>query len=321
MKISKFLRIWGGFNRRVKRLLLFPLQKSLGNLKKEQKIRFESLKKNLPDVYYNLKKNDFDRFITSFWKVQNDKLEKDFIPEIPFSFLKNPVITQTMFVNSGTKWRKSELKFLEKLYSKRKLKMLLMEDFVGEPPLQNIKFFTSYNSIHHLHHIKKFFVKTGCDLKNLTTVIEWGGGYGNLAKIFDRLADNKKTYIIIDTPLMSCLQWLYLATILGLKKVNFIKDLNEKIEFGKINILPICFIDQFKLKADLFISTWALTESSTYSQEYVLKFNWFDSKHILLGYNDRSTHFPDIIKREIANRREFINEEIDFIPGNRYAFL
>ena len=89
----------------------------------------------------------------------------------------------------------------------------------------------------------------------------------------------------------------------------------------KINILPLCFIDQFKLKADLFISTWALTERSRFSQEFVLKSNWFDSKHILLGYNYKSSRFPYIIIEAIENENKFIVEKIDFIPGNKYAFL
>ncbi len=140
-----------------------------------------------------------------------------------------------------------------------------MEDYVGNPLLLNVTYLTSHNSIHHLYHIIRFLRKTKLKLKGIKTIIEWGGGYGNLAKIFGRLAEENKTYIIIDLPLMCCIQWIYLTTILGENKVNLIQNSDEKIAVGKINLLPVCFIDKYELKGDLFVSTWALTESSKYS--------------------------------------------------------
>lgn len=318
MKIPDFINI---LSRNRKRFKIFLLQKYLANLKSEQKQIFENLKKGISDIYYDLKQYDIERFLTPFWNEQNEKLEKELFPDVPFSFLRNSIITYTMFVTSGGEWCKSQLNFLKNNFSSKKLKRLLIEDYVGVPILLNFKYVTSHNSIHHLYHIIRFLNNTKCDLKDIKTIIEWGGGYGNMAKIFNRLTKNNITYIIIDTPLMSCIQWLYLATILGKKKVKLIQNSNEKIIENKRNILPLCFMDQYDLSADLFISTWALTESSRYSQEYVVNSNWFGSKHILLSYNYKNSCLPSTNIEEILKKKEFTIENIDYKPGNRYAFL
>ena len=153
------------------------------------------------------------------------------------------------------------------------------------------------------------------------TVVEWGGGYGNMAKIFKRLNSTPSTYIIVDTPLFSCIQWLYLATILGEESVNLLQGPEDTIRAEKINLLPICFVDRHKINADLFMSTWALSESSKYSQDYVLDHEWFNAKHLLLAYQDSRDDFPEAERvGEIAANNGAIIEDIEFLPGNHYAF-
>ena len=44
------------------------------------------------------------------------------------------------------------------------------------------------------------------------------------------------------------------------KSVEYLRDDTSKHQ--KINLLPICFAEQYELKTDLFVSTWALNESS-----------------------------------------------------------
>jgi len=80
-------------------------------------------------------------------------------------------------------------------------------------------------------------------------------------------------------------------------------------------------LDKFSLNGDLFISTWAITESSKYSQDYVIKLNWFNCNHILLNYYSKSTEFPNYLIHKIEKDKEFIIENIDFLPDNKYAFL
>lgn len=211
---------------------------------------------------------------------------------------------------------------LEKRFSGDRLKVLLEEDYVGNPRIINSTYLTSHNSIHHLYHLTKFLDKTKSNLDEISTVVEWGGGYGNLAKIFRRLRSTTHTYIIIDTPLFSSIQWLYLSTILGPENVKLLQNPGDIVHSDKINLIPICFLDHQDLSADLFVSTWALSESSKFSQDYVVAHEWFKSKHLLIAYQKSSVDYLPNADRVgiLAGLSGALIEEIDFLPGNYYAF-
>jgi hypothetical protein len=255
------------------------------------------------------------------WKDFISELEKNLLPYPPFNFLKDPVVGHTMFVDAGGRWFKQEISFLEKRLTKESLSILLQEDPVGGPSRLYPKYLTSHNSIHHLYHLLRFTETTHCDLKSLDSIIEWGGGYGNMMKILYRLRDGAGTYVIVDLPLFSCLQWLYLSTILGTGQVHLLRNSQDAITNGKVNLIPLSFLEDFKIKGDLFISSWALSESTRYSQDYVMRHNWFDARHILLAYQDANVSLPDSCRiGKLAEVSGAIIEDIDFLPGQHYAF-
>ena len=287
----------------------------LAHEKSDQRLLFDTISRDFPPIYEKLKKYDITRFIIPCWAKNVIDLEKSLLPIPPFSFLRVPIILKTMFVTTGGNWMREELLYLEEKLPKHTLKTLLEEDYVGLPILINSDYLTSHNSIHHLYHFTRFSSATHCDLNQEQVVVEWGGGYGNMAKIFKRISPNS-TYIIVDLPIFSALQWLYLSTIFGEANINLLQTPQDVLQFGKINILPICLLDRLKIKADLFISTWALNESSSHSQCYVANKKWFGAKHILLGYGGNSNW----LEKTIVNAGATI-EAIEFCPKNYYAFL
>lgn len=302
-------------------LFLRPSRAHLALVKRHQVTAFNALREEFSDIYNKLKKYDITEFTMPFWENYNAKLEKIFLPYPPFSFLKDPIIRSTMFVTRGGRFLREELAFLEKKISKTKLKSLLQEDYVGDPLLSSSKYLTSHNNIHNLYHLVRFLDKIKCNLSQLDTTCEWGGGYGNMAKIFKRLKSKPCTYVILDTPLFSCLQWLYLSTILGEKSVNLLQSPEGTIDAEKVNLIPICFLDRHRISADLFISTWGLSDSSKYSQDYVITRQWFNSKHILLAYQDSSSSWPDADRvGKFAAKSGVTIEDIEFLPGHHYAF-
>jgi hypothetical protein len=255
------------------------------------------------------------------WKDFISELEKTLLPYPPFNFLKDPIVAHTMFVDAGGRWFKQEVSFLEKKQTRERLSLLLQEDPVGGPSRLYPKYLTSHNSIHHLYHLTRFMEKTHCDLKSMDSIIEWGGGYGNMMKILHRLRGGAGTYIIIDLPLFSCLQWLYLSTILGNDCAHILLTSQDTVRSGAINLVPLCLLENVDIKGDLFISSWALSESSKHSQDYVLQQNWFGAKHILLAYQDHNQKLPDSGRiGKFAETSGAIIEDIDFLPGHHYAF-
>lgn len=290
----------------------------------DQIFRFISASREFLKIYSSLKDYDISMFTVPHWKRSNEEIKKFLLPIPPFFFLRNKTIMGTMFVNAQGRWLAEELKFLESNFSKDELKESLREDITGIPFLLNSEYLTSHNSIHQLYHLAKFQISTGVTLKDINDVVEWGGGYGRLARIYYRLKESNSTYSVVDTPLFSCIQWLYLASVLGPNHVNLITSIDSAIMPNKINLIPVCFIDVLEraAKPDLFISTWALSESSKYSQDYVIKHDWFNAKHILLAYQKRSILFPNAERVGNINRRGRARiHNIEFIPGNSYLFV
>ncbi len=318
-RLFEFLRI---SRSKINRLRMQESQRKLAQQKAQQKTAFDSLSVSFDEKYQQLKKYHLDRYTTPLWKKYNAKLEKILLPHPPFSFLQDPMMMMTMFDTAGGHWLKKELTFLEKKIAKRRLKLLLKEDYVGDPLLLQAAYLTSHTTIRHLYHLVKFLDVSGCNLTKIKTVIEWGGGYGNLVKILKRLLIKPCTYIIIDTPLLSCLQWLYLSTIFGKEAVHLLSDEKGAIKINKINILPVSLLAKYPIRGDLFISTWALSESSKYSQDYVVKHNWFQAKHLLLAYQENETGLFDPVRvGKLAADRGAVIQKVEFLPGNHYAFL
>lgn len=297
------------------------IHSKLSQIKLYQKDKFDKLSVKFLDKYTTLNKHNIDKFTTSLWKSFNSNLEKSLLPSPPFGFLNDPTIMVSMFATAGGDWMIKELKFLESKLSKRTLDNILQEDYVGKPLLLSSKYLTSHTVIHHLHHLIKFRQSTKAKIESLKTIVEWGGGYGSLIRILKKI-NKKATYIIIDTPFFSSLQWLYLSTIFGEREVNLLLNSNNKIIKNKINLLSLPFLENHKLNADLFISTWGLSESSKFSQDYVLEENWFNAKHLLLAYQDNPAGLfnPSRIG-ELARDKGAIVEDMEFLPGNHYAFL
>jgi hypothetical protein len=238
------------------------------------------------------------------------------------NFLSDIEISGTMFVNEGGSWMAEQIDFLEKNLDSDHLKNILKENKLGKPQIKNNKYSTSHNSIHHLYHIVRYHSETKKSLLAKSDVIEWGGGYGNLAKIWLRMNPFSTTYTIIDTPLFIVLQYSYLGAIFGKEKINLITRNNQKIKESKINLVPVGFIDSMKLSCDTFISTWALSESSAFSKNYVSKNKYFGAKNILMAYQDSSDELPDASRiEELILKTGGKVYEIPFLPGSHYAFL
>jgi hypothetical protein len=314
-------RIWRASVRRLRHVAMKPLEWRLAIAKSRQESAFRSLRERFPDMYHSLTPFRKLQFLTPLWSSFNATLENTLLPKPDFGFLCDPVIASTMFVEVGGIWQREELTLLERYFGEDNLCRLLEEDYAGKPRLTNPRYGTSHNSIHHLYHVARFLETTQCDLQHIDTVIEWGGGYGNFAKLFARVKGAACTYIIIDSELFSCLQWLYLSAVLGEGAVHIVCGPEDCVQTGCINLVPLCFVERVDRKADLFVSTWALSESSVAAVDYCLDRQWFGSIHLLLAGQETSERVPCADKvRIIAAQANALVQPISFLPNNWYAF-
>jgi putative sugar O-methyltransferase len=182
----------------------------------------------------------------------------------------------------------------------------------------------STNTIHHLFHINRYLNFKNIDISNFKSkrIIEWGGGYGNMSKILIELGVTNN-YLIIDLPEFISIQYRYLSSYFGEDKVKIIKSI-DKIENDCINLISVNNIEQFP-EYDLFISTWALTESSVKCQKICID-NGIFNRNMIIAYHQCGDHIPFMGESKKLHNLIMENmihtEEIYFGGGkNYYAFI
>ena len=284
------------------------------------------MSKDFVNKYLNYKKKltDYSEYLNPVWSEREKELENYFLSSFSSNFLQHPLFRETMFVAGGKKWQNIQLAFLNNLFSAAKLLLLLREDLFGRPSITSLRYLTSHNSIHLLYHLTKFFQETGTKISDFQNIMEWGGGYGRLAVILSRI-NSKINYLCIDLPVMAFIQATYLSQVLGKNKINLHLNRELIIIPNTINLIPLPTLINNKTShfhTDLFISTWALSESAPSAQKFVLDNDFFGAKYLLLTYQKRSLRFP---KAEIKNLipKNFTityNFEIEFLKENYYLF-
>lgn len=249
------------------------------------------------------------------WGSWSGKIREVFKDNVPINFLSNSLISFTMVFKriSGVKQTKKRVDLLEKVFTKDELYHLLKEDYIGKPIISNAIYKTSTNRTHHATHLAFYKKMTGDYFWNTKSIIEFGGGYGNMARIIRKMNKNI-TYIIIDLPELLALQYVYLGSLEDESEINIVNIDNPDIKKGKINLVPsdLVYKGELSVHAESFISTWALSECPEYLQNFVYSKNFFDSKKMLLAsFIDDN----NILKKSI----DFTNikkEEVPFLSGH-----
>lgn len=268
-------------------------------------------------------------FVESYWAKQNLILASQWLGagDPGDNFLNHPIIRHTMFLDSPSdEIRNGQAQFLVDFWG---FDVTVGRAAAGyfNPPLRRFRtregtFLTSHNTVHHLHHMAQWEFSTGQWLEDQDVIVEWGGGYGNMARLA-RMINPDITYIIIDTPVFSCLQKHYLGDE---AELVFRSDI-QQFEKGKTHLMPVGLITQVNDDiwegTDLFVSTWALSESTESAIEWVTGDKVFrQARHHLLAHTPETPDFPDAstMIKSISNRPGLIQTPVPYIPGSYYAF-
>ncbi|NQU34371.1 MAG: hypothetical protein HQ521_14160 [Bacteroidetes bacterium] len=219
------------------------------------------------------------------WDDWRDKLRKTFVGSIPIWFLHNKFIKVAM-VYGGAKasaFHDKKVDLIENAFDKPQVRKILRESNIGLPLITNLKYFTSENTIHQAFHISSYFMSRNKNILSSKTIIEWGGGYGCMARIVKQY-NQLCTYIVMDLPEFCIVQKIYLSAIFGPDNVHIVYNPDNILE-SKINLISSDLVIHFNktIKADAFISNWALTESGKEYQQYVLSKNFFSADKILIS--------------------------------------
>lgn len=299
-------------------LIIKPLLKNEKSIEK-----FYSLNKeydNICQKYYLDNNSSSQNSIGYDWGSWSGKIRNSFKSNVPINFLANQLIAFTMVYqrNKGVKETHDRLKYIKKIFSLNIMQKILLEDFIGEPVISNSFFKTSANRTHHTLHLASYYESTQKYFWESTSIIEFGGGYGNMARIIRKM-NPEITYIIVDLPELLALQYVYLGSLETAENINVVSLENKQIQEGKINLVSsdMVYSQDISLNAKSFISTWALSECPCYLQKFVIEHDFFTASNILIAsLVDSNNCMVDVVKNQ-----HFQTIKVPFLSGNHEYWM
>ncbi len=221
------------------------------------------------------------------WTGWAGAIRQAFLDGVPIGFLAHPTVSYTMVFGRrrGIRLTGKLIDIVLQIFGKKTTTTLLREDYIGLPTITNAGYMTSANRCHHASHLAYYTRECKKNFWDCDSIVEWGGGYGNMARIIRKM-NPSITYIIIDLPELLALQYVYLSSIEGEENVHVIQpEEGMQIMLGKINLMTSQTAAHINsgLNCDGFISTWAITESPRAAQEFVMEKKFFGAKSLLLG--------------------------------------
>lgn len=235
----------------------------------------------------------------SAWDRYRRKLRLYILGNDPRNFLRWDPIVGSMFHNAD----RHELDHLVH-NNWGKWSQAIEETRVGNPPPYAHYKKSSGNLIHIAYSFSQLLDRHKIDLGKTNRIIEFGAGYGCMAKLIHDLGF-RGVYTIFDTPEFLLLQKYYLTAT----KTSGIFD----------------FIDQInKLRnpdPDILIATWSLSESPTkVRNEFLRKIG--KPRYVLIAYqaNFESTDNVQYFEEYQKDNPEYdwMTHEIDHLPKNYY---
>lgn len=182
---------------------------------------------------------------------------------------------------------------------------------------------SSGTRIHHAYHLAMFEEMTGIKFSDHSTVIEFGGGYGNMPRLMNRLGYQGR-YLIFDFSEFGALQRFYLN---GVQMAH--GDLGQwnREECKQCTVSEWSDLSEGLKKVDLndslFMATWSLSEAPFVIREPMLK-AVEGVKSILIAFQ---SHFEDLANVDYFNEYQkshpayqWVLLPIEHIPGHYYLF-
>jgi hypothetical protein len=259
------------------------------------------------------------------WNNNMNLLREMVLTEDPRAFLRWKVIEDTMFVRHAP-YLRPELKYMKEhsLWSSV-WEPVLEESHVGHPVPFAFYPRSSGNLIHHAYHAARFQDETDLTCSDLDTIVEFGGGYGSLCRVYHKLGFSGK-YIIFDLPHFTELQKFYL------KASGF--QIISPDQFSLENNGICCISDIETLKTlieklpnesrNQFTATWSLSETPLHIRQSILPLvNTFNA--FLIAYQHRFNEMDNIGFFKLWRDTEvkgihWMDAVIAQLPGSSYLF-
>ena len=138
----------------------------------------------------------------------------------------------------------------------------------------DIDFLTPTNITHKYHLFRAGFPRelTGA-------FVEWGGGYGNVARLNKTILTNEYKHYIVDSPIMSLLQMAYLDEMNAKDNVEFV---GTKIDY--------CVQSN---NIDTFFATFSIDECTKECHDYLFSINFYGARNVFIAMYPDKFQFPE----------------------------
>jgi hypothetical protein len=257
-------------------------------------------------------------FVHSQWEENIREVESYFLDRFDMSFMAHPRVDGTMVFTNGAA-HEAEWPVVEAWRSPDTVRRYLgigMNDHFLAGKLGTA---TLINSAHQLYHLARFERFRGERIEQVRSVVEFGGGYGNLARLC-RNFEGLSRYTIVDLPLFSCIQYVFLSTVLGPECVRLVTEAGTAAAEGSVDLVPINLLPDLRRDGELFVSTWALSESPPAAYDLVRERDWFGAREILLAFHEEWKPWNTEVMIEGLRKRlgRVETVPIPFLPGSHY---
>lgn len=260
--------------------------------------------------------------ISGIWDGSIKLIQKLILTQDPKEFLHWDIIAHTMgSPNPG--YFPIELNYLKsKIDWNTRWRSAIREISVGNPSLSPYYRESSGMLVHHAYGLAKFEETVGKQIQTFEYVLEFGGGYGSMCRLFYNLGFGGK-YILYDLPILSELQKFFLksAKFPVLTLDEFIKADSGIVCISDKNQLLELIKNHTKLEKELFVATWSLSEAPTSTKNLMLSlvsdFNYFFLAYQSAFCEEENISFFEKWKQVIKNIF-WKGWEIEFAPDNYY---
>lgn len=223
-------------------------------------------------------------------------------------FLCWPVMHAVMFVGNSS-FVKEEYEVLFNSHDEYRWRIACNEPKIGSPPVLPYDTSVSGNFIHQANHVYNWERAMGLRIEDLSTIVEFGGGYGVMCLIAHRLGFSGE-YHIYDLSEFSLLQQYYLENAgLDCSNVKF-----HQIDNGRFAVPP--------RNADLLIGTYSLSEVNSQMREAF--FDTVSPKLVLIAHQNiyGGENITNYFKHFTTKRANYnwMTVPISAVPYHKYLF-
>lgn len=258
-------------------------------------MNIETVKQKASELYASFASKDN----VPYWESIRKRLLEYIINKDINSFLRWDIIQETMYVHR-TGYSQAEFNAINGDINFRDLlNKTLNVSQIGAP-------ISAENHVHMLFHLQQYCNKVGYrKLDTSKRVLEFGGGFGNMAYVVNKINPNID-YTIFDFPEFNLLQQWYL-------EANGITNVKCTSNLAEVKLNP---------NYDILIGTWSLSEAPLEFRNTFLENLNINS--FLLAYQkafDDPTSFMNINNNDYFSKfseRTSINYKIEHLFGEQY---